>query len=43
MDGRMSKRMNALTLPDVLATSLKNLMNFGSQTPEFTTVVWQPF
>ena len=29
--------------PDVLFISHKNLVNFGPLTPEFTTLIWQPF
>jgi len=36
-DGKADGRINT---PDVLSTSLKNLTNFGSLTPEYTTVIW---
>jgi len=35
--------MDALTLPDVLCATHKNLVNFGPLTPEFATLIWQPF
>ena len=42
-DGRIAQRMDALTLPDVLCATHKNLVNFGPLTPEFTKIIWQPF
>jgi len=39
-DGKENGRVDT---PDVLCTSRKNLVNFGPLTPEFTTLIWQPF
>jgi len=36
-DGKADGRINTI---DVLSASLKHLVNFGSLTPEFTTVIW---
>jgi len=41
MDGSMAKQMDALT-PLMSSTSLKNWVNFGPLTPEFTLIIWQP-
>ena len=35
MDGRINT-------PNILSTARKNLVNFGSLTPEFTVAIWQP-
>ena len=39
-DGKADGRINAT---DVLSTSHKNMVNFGTLTLEFMTLIWQPF
>ena len=42
-DGSMEKRMGALTAQKSCLHRIKNLVNFGSVTPEFAVMVWRPF
>jgi len=39
-DGKADRRVNSA---EVLSTSYKNMVNFGSLTPEFMVMVWRPF
>jgi len=42
-DGRMGKRMGALTAQKSCLHRIKFFKNFGPLTPKFTVMVWRPF